>query len=100
MASADVMAITKWSISGSENEPRCGRGVDPRATAPALAMLHLTRFQEFKVPSTFSHILFETADEVIPDGHAEAIRLSLIAGPIRWLVGFTSAPLLRFQSGR
>jgi len=71
VASADVMAITKWSISGSENEPRCGRGVDPRATAPALAMLHLTRFQEFKVPSTFGQVLFETVDKVIPDGHAK-----------------------------
>jgi hypothetical protein len=28
--------------------------VDPLAIAPALAMLHLARFQEFKVPSTFS----------------------------------------------
>ena len=42
--------------------------VDPWATAPALAMLHLARFQEFKVSSTFGQVLFETVDKVIPDG--------------------------------
>jgi hypothetical protein len=41
--------------------------VDPRAAIPALAMLHLARFQEFKVPSTFSHVVFETVNKVIPD---------------------------------
>jgi hypothetical protein len=45
--------------------------VDPWATTPALAMLQLARFQEFKVPSTFSQVLFETVDKVIPDRHAE-----------------------------
>jgi hypothetical protein len=45
--------------------------VDPWATAPALAMLHLARFEEFKVPSTFDQVLFETVDKVIPDGHAK-----------------------------
>jgi hypothetical protein len=45
--------------------------VDPCASGPALAMLQLARFQEFKVSSTFSHVLFETVDEVIPDGHAK-----------------------------
>src|SRR5262249_6713016 len=41
--------------------------VDPRVIPPALAMLHLPRFQEFKVPSTFSQVLFETVNKVIPD---------------------------------
>ena len=44
--------------------------VDPRAAIPALAMLHLARLQEFKVPATFSQVLFETVNKVIPDGHA------------------------------
>ena len=45
--------------------------VDPWATAPALAMLHLARFQEFKVSSTLGQVLFETVDKFIPDGHAQ-----------------------------
>jgi len=45
--------------------------VDPRAAIPALAMLHLTRLKELKVPSTLSQLLFETVNKVIPDGHAE-----------------------------
>ena len=43
--------------------------VDPWTTASALAMMHLARFQEFKVPSTFGQVLFETVDKVIPYGH-------------------------------
>jgi hypothetical protein len=45
--------------------------VNPWAAASAFAMLHLARFQKFKVPSTFDQVLFETVDKVIPDGHAE-----------------------------
>jgi hypothetical protein len=44
--------------------------VDPRAAIPALAMLHFARLQELKVPSTFSQVLFETVNKIIPDGHA------------------------------
>jgi hypothetical protein len=45
--------------------------VEPWTTASALAMLHLARFQESKVPSTFGQVLFETVDKVIPYGHVE-----------------------------
>ena len=57
--------------------------VDPWATAPALAMLHLARFQEFKVPSTFGQVLFETVDKVIPDGHPEMPFVGVNCAAIR-----------------
>jgi len=57
------MPIVFWCQSIS----RC---VDPRAAIPALAMLNLARLQELKIPSTFSQVLFETVNKVIPDGHA------------------------------
>src|SRR5262249_34384472 len=47
--------------------------IDPCTTVPALAILHTTRFEEFKVTSTFSQVLFETADKVMPDRHAEIL---------------------------
>jgi hypothetical protein len=47
--------------------------IDPCTAVPALAMLHSTRFQEFNVTSTFSQVLFETADKVMPDRHAEIL---------------------------
>src|SRR5262245_56883893 len=54
--------------------------VDPRAAIPALAMLHLARFQEFKVPSTFSQVLFETVNKVIPDRHDGTLLTSGASG--------------------
>jgi hypothetical protein len=57
--------------------------VDPWATAPALAMLHLARFEEFKVPSTFDQVLFETVDKVIPDGHPEMPFVGVNCAAIR-----------------
>jgi hypothetical protein len=57
--------------------------VDPWVIAPALAMLHLARFQEFKVPSTFGQVLFETVDKVIPDGHAEMPFVGVNGAAIR-----------------
>jgi hypothetical protein len=45
--------------------------IDPWATAPALAMMQLARFQEFKVSSTLGQVLFETVDKFILDGHAQ-----------------------------
>ena len=54
--------------------------IDPRAAIPALAMLHLARFQEFKVPSTFSQVLFETVNKVIPDRHDGTLLTSGASG--------------------
>src|SRR5215831_2579930 len=54
--------------------------VDPRVIPPALAMLHLPRFQEFKVPSTFSQVLFETVNKVIPDRHDGTLLTSGASG--------------------
>jgi hypothetical protein len=34
-------------------------------------MLHSARFQEFKISSTFSQVLFEAVNKVIPDRHTE-----------------------------
>jgi len=47
--------------------------IDPCTAIPALAILHTTRFEEFKITSTFSQVLFETADKVMPDRHAEIL---------------------------
>src|SRR5262245_60649042 len=55
--------------------------VDPCTAVPALAILHSTRFQEFKVTSTFSQVLFETADKVIPDRHAEILSIGVDCAP-------------------
>src|SRR6516165_852661 len=54
--------------------------VNPRAAIPALAMLHLARFQKFKVPSTFSQVLFETVNKVIPDRHDGTLLTSGASG--------------------
>src|SRR5262249_18409456 len=54
--------------------------VDPRVIPPALAMLHLARFQEFKVPSTFSQVLFETVNKVIPDRYDGTLLTSGASG--------------------
>jgi hypothetical protein len=37
--------------------------IDPCTAVPALAILHTTAFEEFKVTSTFRQVLFETADK-------------------------------------
>jgi hypothetical protein len=37
--------------------------IDPCTAVPALAILHTTRFEEFKVTSTFSQVSFKTADK-------------------------------------
>ena len=55
--------------------------VDPCTAVPALAMLHSIRFQEFNVTSTFSQVLFETADKVIPDRHAEILSIAVDCAP-------------------
>src|SRR6516162_10177521 len=54
--------------------------VDPRVIPPALAILHLARFQEFKVPSTFSQVLFETVNKVIPDRYDGTLLTSGASG--------------------
>src|SRR5215467_2223575 len=54
--------------------------IDPRVIPPALAMLHLPRFQEFKVPSTFSQVWFETVNKVIPDRHDGTLLTSGASG--------------------
>src|SRR5262245_38553135 len=64
----------RWPFAYS---PSC---VDPRVIPPALAMLHLARFQEFKVPSTFSQVLFETVNKVIPDRHDGTLLTSGASG--------------------
>jgi hypothetical protein len=55
--------------------------VDPCTAVPALAILHSTRFQEFNVTSTFSQVLFETADKVMPDRHAEILSIGVDCAP-------------------
>jgi hypothetical protein len=69
--------------------------VDPRAAIPALAMLHLARFQAFKVPSTFSQVLFETVNKVIPDRYAadtERVFTVALLMPRTSATSFTRSP--------
>jgi hypothetical protein len=72
--------------------------VDPCTAVPALAMLHSTRFQEFNLTSTFSQVLFETADKVMPDRHAEILSIGVDCAPV--LVGNLRSEVLVVQSAQ